>query len=290
MTVETSLATPTGNELSFDVASYTYTEPGDTSISIHGPKVAGEYTGTLSLGDRGHWFARANVRGVTGNTTYDGWCFPFLITPNSASPNGYELDLGGPSPCSENGDRDWYLETRGAVGKDLIGEKWAFSPYGGLGLRHLSNGASGVPGYRTDDYLYVPLGMTARTRAGSHGTLSFNVEYDQLIHGWQTTRDSQLGGGDVPATPTTPAFTVNGFTDISFSQHRGWALRASAKYQITRHWSLEPSFIHWNVSASPVNYETVTFTVNNVTAQEQWGAYEPNNATNEFGVKVGFHF
>ena len=89
---------------------------------------------------------------------------------------------------------------------------------------------------------------------------------------------------------TAPAFTIDGFTDISFSQPIGWALRASAKYQVTKHWSVEPYYVHWNVSASPVNYETATFTVNHVTAREQLGAYEPLNATHEFGVKWGFHF
>jgi opacity protein-like surface antigen len=110
----------------------------------------------------------------------------------------------------------------------------------------------------------------------------------QLLHGWQRTHDSQLGGGDVPATPIAPAFTIEGFSDISFDQHSGWALRAGAKYQMTRHWLVEPGYIHWNVSASPVNYET-TFTVNGVTVQQQLGAYEPLNSTNEF-LKVGVHF
>ena len=213
-----------------------------------------------------------------------------MIRPNNASPNGYELGLGDPAPCSESGDRDWYIETRGVVGKDFLGDTWALSPYGGLGFRHLSNGTAGIPGFRTDNYLYLPLGVTARTRVASQRTLSFTVEYDQLVRGWQTTRDSELGGGQVPATPTAPAFTVEGFTDISFTQHRGWALRASATYQATRRWSLEPFYIHWDVAASPVSYATVSFTVNGVTAREQWGAYEPVNATNEFGVKVGVHF
>jgi hypothetical protein len=164
------------------------------------------------------------------------------------------------------------------------------SPYAGLGLRHLSNGTTGTAGYRTDDYLYLPVGMTARTKVASHSVLSVNLEFDLLIHGWQKTRDSRLGGGDVPPTTTAPAFTINGFTDISFSQPGGWALRASAKYQVTRHWSVEPYYVHWNVSASPVNYRIATFTVNHVTAQEQLGAYEPLNVTREFGVKWGFHF
>ena len=225
-TVEAGLATPTGHEVSTGVASYTYREPGDQAISIHAAKFVVDYTGTLSLNKGRHWFAQANVRGTVGNTTYDGWCYPFVITPNSTSPNGYELDVGTASPCNESGDKDWYVEARALAGKDLIGQQWGWSPYTGLGLRHLSNGTTGVSGYRTDDYLYLPLGVTARTNVGSHGVppLSFNVEYDLLLHGWQQTRDSELGGGFVPATPTAPPFTIDGFTDISFAQSGGWAL------------------------------------------------------------------
>ena len=61
-------------------------------------------------------------------------------------------------------------------------------------------------GYRTDDYLYLPVGITARTRVASHGALSFNPEFDLLIHGWQKTRDSALGGGDVPPTTDSARF------------------------------------------------------------------------------------
>jgi hypothetical protein len=288
--VEDTLVTPTGHELKASVTGYNYIEPGALRISIHGPKFGGEYTGTLSLDKSRHWFAQANVRGILGNVTYTGWCSPFLIRPNSASPNGYELAEGDASPCSENGDKDWYLEARALVGKDLIGRRWGWSPYSGLGLRHLSNGSTGNAGYRTDDYLFLPVGITARTNIASHRTLAFNLEYDRLIHGWQKTRDSELGSGDVPATTTAPAFTIDGFTDISFSQHGGWALRASTKYPVTQHWSVEPYYVHWSVNASPVNYETTTFTVNQITAHEQRGFYEPVNVTHEFGVKFGFHF
>ena len=287
---DAGLATPTGHEVNATVANYTYTEPGAQSITIQGVKVGGEYTGTLALSKRRHWFSQADVRGVIGGVNYTGWCSPFLITPNTASPNGYELDFGNASPCSESGDRDWYLEGRVLAGKDLIGQNWAWSPYAGVGARHLSNGTTGAAGYRTDEYLYLPVGMTARTRVASHGALSVNVEVDRLLHGWQKTRGSALGGGDVPATTSAPPFTINGFTDVSFSQPGGWALRASAKYQVTRHWSLEPYYVHWNVSSSPMNDQTVTFTVNQVTARERIGFYEPLNTTNEFGVKWGFHF
>ena len=276
--------------MNIGVGGYQYAEPGDTSISIHGPKLGGGYTGTMSLNRAQHWFLQADARGVFGSAAYDGWCSPYLITPDSASPNGYALDFGDASPCNESGDRDWYVEGRGLVGKDFIGDKWGWAPEIGLGIRHLSNGTAGVAGFRTDDYLYLPVGMTARTIVGSHNALSFNLEYDQLLHGWQRTHDSQLGGGDVPAAANAPAFTIDGFSDISFDQRSGWALRASAKCQITRQWSVEPQYIHWNVGASPVNYETATFTVNGISASQQLGFYEPLNKTNEFVVKLGFRF
>jgi hypothetical protein len=282
--------TPTGQDVNAVVSGYTYIEPGDTSISIHAPKFGGEYTATLGLDKQRHWFAQGNVRGSIGTATYTGWCSPYTITPSNTSPNGYRLGIGDPSPCSENGDKDWYLEGRALAGKDLIGRRWTYSPYSGVGLRHLSNGTTGVNGYRTDDYLYVPLGVTARNSAASHTALAFNVEFDPLIHGWQKTRDSALGGGFIPATPFAPPFTINGFSDISFSQHTGWALRASARYQVARHLSMEPYYLRWHVSDSPVSYETASFTVNRITAEQQVGAYEPLNVTNEFGLKLGFHF
>ena len=136
---------------------------------------------------------------------------PFIISDPSdlwvAGIGSLAMDVGDPSPCSESDDKDWYVEGRVMAGKDFIGGQWGWSPDAGLGVRHLSNGIAGVAGYRTDDYLYLPVGITARTTVASHKVLSFALEYDHLLHGWQTTRDSQLGGGDVPATPTAPPAT-----------------------------------------------------------------------------------
>lgn len=287
---DASLTTPTGHEVNVSVGTYTYSEPGRQSISIHGPKIGVEYTGTLALSKRRRWLVRADVRDTIGNVTYDGWCSPWQITPDSGSPNGYRLGLGDASPCSETGDGDWYVESRGLVGKDLVGHKWGLSPFAGLGLRHLSNGTTGADGFRTDDYLYLPAGATAHTKMAARGALSFTLEYDRLLHGWQNTRNTKLGGGRVPATATAPAFSIDGFSDVSFDQHSGWALRAGAKYQLTSTWSVEPHYIHWSIGDSPANYETATFTVNGVTARQQLGFYEPRNVTGEFAVKVGVHF
>jgi hypothetical protein len=284
-----ALTTPVGHEVTVHVGAYDYVEPGDLKISIHGAKVGGGYTGAWTLNQR-HWFVKADARGSAGRAAYDGWCAPYLITPDSTSPNGYFLDIGEFSPCSESGDRDWNLEGRALFGKDFVGGKWGVSPETGLGIRHLSNGIEGIPGFRTDDYLYVPFGLTARTGLTPHSALSVSVEYDQLLHGWQHTHQSQLGGGSVPATNSAPAFMIVGFTDLEFAQDQGWALRASAKYHATRRWSIEPSYVHWHVSDSPISAGTVTFTVNGVTAKEQFGAREPVNYTDEFVVKLGYRF
>jgi hypothetical protein len=241
------------------------------------------------LSDSRQWFFQANVRGLLGNTDYDGYCRPWLIRPNSDSPNGYALGLGSAYPCTASGDQDWYVEGRALVGKDFAGQSWGFAPYSGVGFRHLSNGIGGVPGYRTDDYLYLPVGLTTRTRVASRA-LSVNLEFDLLLRGWQKTRSSALGGGVVRATATAPEFTIDGFTDSAFVQNSGWGLRASAKYQVTRRWSLEPYYLHWSVDDSTVDYKTATFTVNGITARQELGFYEPFNTTDEVGVKLGFRF
>ncbi len=278
-------ATSASQELTVGVGGYNYVEPGDRSISIHGVKLVGEYTGTYLLGT--HWFARTNLRAHVGPTDYDGWCGPWQITPDSGSPNGYRLGIGQYSPCDHTGDRDWYLEGRALAGRDFAGGRWTWSPEAGLGVRHLSNGIGGVSGYRTDRYLYLPLGLTARTALGSQGALSLTLEYDHLIRGWQSTYHAKLGGGDAPATATAPAFTIDGFTDLSFAQHGGRALRAGAKYQMNRRWSVEPYWIRWHVDDSNVSASTATFTVDGITASQQLGFYEPRNTTNEAGVKLG---
>src|SRR6476646_487228 len=59
-----SLGTETGHEVNVSVGGYDYVEPDGQRISIHGPKFGGEYTGTMSIGKRQHWFAKAGVRGT----------------------------------------------------------------------------------------------------------------------------------------------------------------------------------------------------------------------------------
>lgn len=287
--VETAGATATKprHDVAAGLSGYNYVEPGDLAISIHGVKFSGEYTGTFLLDQRRRWFVRANARASFGSTNYDGWCAPWQIAPESASPNGYRLDLGEFSQCTDTGNGDRHAEGRAVTGRDLGAGRWTWSPEAGVGIRHLSNNLASVSGYRTQVYLYVPLGFTARTMMASR-VLSLSFEYDQMIRGWQQTRQSRLGGGIVPATATTPGFTLEGFTDVAFDQRRGSAVRASAKYEMNRRWSVEPYWIYWSVGDSSPDFTIATFTVNGITVQEQLGFYEPQNTTNEAGVKFSF--
>ena len=282
------LATQSGHDINVSVQHYDYREPKDLAISIHGPKADAEYTGTFFIGEERHWFGRFNARGTVGNTAYDGWCRPWQLVPSTTSANGYRLTLGTASACSETGDPDWYAEGRVVIGRDLIGRSMSLSPFVGVGLRHLSNGTTGNYDFRTEEYLYLPVGATLRTMAADH-VLGLTVEYDHLLRGWQTTRNSLLGGGTVPATSTTPAFTIGDFTDFSFDQRQGWALRASATYAVGR-WSIEPYIVKWQVEDSNTVAGSVAYGVGGVVARQTLNAYEPFNTTMEYGVKFGVHF
>jgi hypothetical protein len=75
--------------------------------------------------------------------------------------------------------------------------------------------------------------------------------------------DARFGAQRGAADNTAPAFTIDSFTDVSFSQTGGWALRASADIRSSM-WA--GCCVRWAVNASAANQETVTFTVHNLTA------------------------
>jgi hypothetical protein len=126
------------------------------------------------------------------------------------------------------------MDTRLLGGHDFVFENASFSlaPYAGLGFRYLYNDGrgsdtNGVEGYeRYSHYIYVPVGLTPRFRVTDLSRLSLNMEYDQLIYGWQV---SSLGD------------SISGATDLTDSQHSGYGLRGSLMYEVP-HWSFGPFF------------------------------------------------
>ncbi len=284
-----NVTTRTGHEMTVGIGGYTYIEPGDLRISIHGPKLSFEYTGTLSLNERKHWFIEAGLRLSGGTVSYDGWCLPWLIRPDGRSANGYALGLGDASPCSFGGDADGYVEMRALAGKDLLTGRWGVSPISGLGVRYLSNGTTGIADFRTDTYLYVPLGVTARTCR------------------IRSRRQRQRG-------VRPPAARLANDARIAARRRRN---RRHANRARVHHRWLDRSLVfpapgmgiarRGQVPVDPTlvggatvhslecerlgcAFTTATFTVNGITTDQDLGAVEPVNSTNEWSVNVGFHF
>ena len=75
--------TPTGQDVNATVTGYTYTEPGATSISIHGPKAGGEYTGTVSLNKQAQLVCPGQCAGHDRRRYVYRLVFAVLIRPSN---------------------------------------------------------------------------------------------------------------------------------------------------------------------------------------------------------------
>jgi hypothetical protein len=110
-----------------------------------------------------------------------------------------------------------------------------------------------LAGYHCEASL-SPVGMAARTEpVARHAQRRLNSIACSTVGRKLAARNAAA----VPATPTAPAFTIDGFTDVSFAA-RGWALRASAKYQIRHSRRAMLSLEHQRLAGDD---QTVTFTV-----------------------------
>ena len=298
------LKTKTGGELAIGVSSYGYRELSSTApaaelMALRGMKIGLEYTQTIALGRGLGWFGAVNVRGTYGDTRYStpqGFNINLSNDPTSAS--GYSGILTPAAGFSKPGIADWYVEGRAMIGKDLVGRAVVASPYAGIGFRHLSNGKSNFSafdsaGFRKQDYLYLPVGVTLKTGRFLSRWLSsteFNVEGDLLLRGWQKTANSRLPAFTAPAAANSPAFSFFGANDLGFEQRQGYAVRVSAKLRLDRHWSVEPFFLHWGIARSSTDFGTFRYAINDQPAQVTIPFVEPRNHTDEFGLKIGFRF
>lgn len=245
---DSSLATKTGNEFGFSLSSYQYQEPG--LMSLKGVKAGGDIQATQVF-QQEMWLREDGHVGI-GSVNYTS-----------------------PIAGNANGEPDWYLETRGLIGKDA----WAFdgamlSPYTGLGYRYLFNDGRGLTntgyaGYRRQsNYLYLPLGMTYRVALASKAQLVTEAEYDYLIMGRQFTKLSDAGLG---------------YSDVSNDQKRGHGFKLSVKYT-QDNWAIGPYANYWNIGKS----EVVPAIQNG--APTGFGLIEPQNNTVEFGLKASMGF
>lgn len=243
------LLTQPGWELGGQVSSYEYKEPATANfggMKLDGPRigVVGSYTGTNAR----RVFGRVDGRISYGRLDYESG------------------DTGRASDIP-----DWTLEVRGVAGRDyLMGERYALSPYIGLGYRYLFNdlqgySSTGASGYRRySQYWYVPIGLTARVRAGDQWVFAPTLEYDAFIGGKQKSYLSDTG--------------IPGLSDATNRQDRGYGYRVYLMVE-SRRWSFGPWLHYWRIKDSDV-----------VPIGGGLGGLEPDNSTTEYGLELRYRF
>jgi len=186
-----------------------------------------------------------------------------VVMTGNVTYNGFLMNN---APYSYSGISDYYFEGRfllGFVAKaDNIGSD--FWPYLGIGYRYLFDGMGASPnGYdRTSRYIYVPAGLNARFRMINGWALTLNGEYDIFLNGRQTSDFGEV---------------------ITNNQNDGFGARASVR--LSKNLGsvslfAEPFYRYWHIKDSDVSYSYLL------------GAYlyEPENHTNEYGLKIGVMF
>ena len=238
-----------GTEIGGGFSHYQYEEPS-LGVKLEGAKLGVDLQHTAGLDY--NWYFRFEGRYQYGRTDYTG------------------------SGTKDN-NKDWYYELRGLFGRDFSYDTYSWSPYIGLGFRHLDNNlrgftTTGAIGYdRVSLYTYLPLGVTHRLRLQNGGRVSSTVEADWLIRGKQTSTLSDVD----------PAIA-----DVTNDQRNGYGIRASIYYEKDR-WSLGPWIQYWDINqsdAAPILATTggTTFIIGT--------GWEPKNRTTEFGMRLGYRF
>ncbi len=258
-----TLGTPTGFEIGAQLSSYRYQEhlvADQELMHISGPSFGVTFDGNKSYANGFFW--GGDFRVAYGKHDYTG--------------GDVDLNTGIVTPSKHPGENDWLVETRLLGGHDFIFDNafgsnanFSLAPYAGLGFRYLYNDGRGtddlgVKGYsRTSHYFYLPVGITPRFRVTDLSRISLNMEYDQLIYGYQV---SFLGD------------TIPGATEVNNTQHDGYGIRGSLMYEWPK-WSMGPFFNYWNINQSES-------ACNNVGC----GWIEPHNQTIEYGVQAKYRF
>jgi hypothetical protein len=248
-----------GIDFGLQGSHYEYNEPG-LGVTDSGAKIGVVTSATAAFGPQFLYFATLDFRYAFGQVDYKG------------------------SGDKKNED-DNLWEIRGIAGRDFTwNETYDLSPYLGFGYRHLANDArgitsSGASGYRRESqYFYVPLGVKPRIRIDGNSRLTANIEYDQFIHGQQTSDLSDAGLG---------------LPDITNQQDSGYGFRGELMYE-TDNWSFGPFFNYWNIHGSAIKNSTVLSSTGcaalRTSAPCALSGTEPQNNTTEYGIQLKYRF
>lgn len=178
-----------------------------------------------------------------------------------------ELDYTGSGTL--DGVPDYLVEARLLAGRDYRTGALAWSPYLGLGLRHLYNDlrgttTTGAQGYRRKSrYWYVPLGVTLRVPLGNGWVMAPQLEYDAFVNGKQRSYLSDAS---------------TAFDDVTNEQRHGRGARAQLAFEGPR-WAVSLWANAWDIEDSDVQPIGSGFV-----------GLEPANTTHEAGVELRYRF
>jgi Outer membrane protein beta-barrel domain len=250
------LLTRPGWEIGGQISNYRYEEPVSPTfvgMNLKGPRIGGvaAYTAT----NEARVYSRVDVRVSYGR-----------------------LDYKSGDGNSQDDVPDWTFEVRAVVGRDYpMSGSFVLSPYIGLGYRYLYSDLRGYNtvgnvtfvGYRRySEYLYAPIGLTMRMRAGDQWVFAPMLEYDAFIGGKQKTKLSDTGLG---------------LFDAHNDQDEGRGYRVYLMME-GRRWTLGPYLHYWKIKESDVVLVGFDQT------GRPLGAREPENWTREYGLEFRYRF
>lgn len=238
----TSVAMRGGFEVGGQVSDYRYEEP-DIDVSLDGPQLA--FAGAYTLRADSDFYARFELRLADGELYYQG-SGTMDSVPNTT------------------------VESRALLAAEFLPEDGvAIAPYAGIGYRYLYNDLRGITstgaiGYRRySRYLYLPLGISLRFRAGERWVVAPTVEYDYFIRGEQESMLSDTGLG---------------FSDATNHQRKGYGYRASLMFE-NGNLAFGPWLQGWEIEDSDI-----------VPIGGGFFGLEPKNETFEAGIEVKYRF
>jgi len=240
------LATRRGFEVGVQLAHYHYEEPNFAKFIGTRGGIVGAYTFTRANG----MFFRVDGRESYGALKYQG-------------------------SGTQDSVPDLIVEARGVAGMDFpAGSGVSLSPYLGLGYRYLYNDSRGytstnAAGYRRySNYLYAPVGLTARIDLGNRWVLAPTGEADIFILGKQK---SQLSDANIA-----------GLNDVTNTQRHGYGYRAYLMVE-RDHLAFGAWMHYWSIKDSDVQFAGVVKGV-------PVGGLEPANWTRESGIEFRYRF
>lgn len=237
------VALRSGFEIGGQLSDYVYKEP-DLDVRLDGTQIA--FVGAYTLRPSDDFYARFELRHAYGELYYEG-SGTMDEVPNTT------------------------IEGRALIGAQIMSDEGvALTPYIGIGHRYLYNDLRGVTttgavGYRRySRYLYMPLGMSLRFRAGERWVVAPTVEYDYFIRGEQESMLSDTG--------------IPGLVDVTNRQRKGYGYRASLMFE-NGNLAFGPWLQGWEIEDSNI-------------APIGNGAFglEPKNETFEAGFEVKYRF